>query len=128
MDTIVWGHGEPMPGTPFRTVVPGAKTGGRLVAFAVDVPPGEHVAGHVHDLEDQVQVVVSGTITCRVGEQRMQVGAGGVVCLPRGVEHELWNESDEVVRMVDVYDGTEIEERLRAFGAHHLAPGRAPRA
>lgn len=113
MDIIVWGHGEQIPRTPFRTVVDPSETHGQLVAFAVDMPPGEHVDGHVHDDAEQVHVVISGTLTCRVGDHRMQVGPGGTVCLPRGVEHELWNETTEVVRMVDLYTPSGIERMFR---------------
>ena len=116
VDDISWGHGDPIPGTPFRTVVDPAGTGGRLVAFAVDMPPGEHVAAHAHADEEQVHVVVSGELTCRVGDRKFVVGSGGTVLLPRGVEHELWNETDEVVRMVDLYTPSGIEELFRDGG------------
>lgn len=46
MDTITWGHGEHITGTPFRTVVTQAQTHAQLVAFAVDMPPGFHVDPH----------------------------------------------------------------------------------
>lgn len=117
MQQIIWGHGDEIAGTPFRTVVDARETEGRLVALAVDMPPGEHVLAHTHDAEDQVQVVISGTLTCRIGDQRMVVEAGGTVCLPRGIEHELWNETTEPVRMVDLYTPPGMEERFRAWGA-----------
>lgn len=116
MENIVWGHGEPIQGTPFRTVVPAEATRGQLVALAVDMPPHEHVDAHTHEDEDQVHVVVSGLLTCRLGDRRFQVAAGGAVCLPRGVEHELWNETDEPVRLIDLYTPPGMEERFRAFG------------
>jgi quercetin dioxygenase-like cupin family protein len=116
MSSVSWGHGEPIPGTPFRTVVDPADTDGRLVAFAVDMPPGEHVHGHTHPDEEQVHVVVSGELTCRVGDREIVIGPGGTVCLPRGVEHELWNRTDEVVRMVDLYTPSGIEVQFRSWG------------
>jgi mannose-6-phosphate isomerase-like protein (cupin superfamily) len=119
MRTIEWGHGEPIEGTPFRTVVTPEATRGQLVALAVDMPPGLHVDTHVHDHEDQVHVVVTGTLTCRVGEERFTVGSGGTVCLPRGVEHELWNETAETVRLIDLYTPPGMEERFRHAGAAH---------
>src|SRR3954451_15767767 len=116
MQTITWGHGDRIDGTPFRTVVAPAATHGQLVALAVDMAPGVHVHAHTHDDAEQVHVVVAGTLTCRVGDERFNVGAGGTVCLPRGVEHELWNETDEWVRMVDLYTPPGIEEQFRESG------------
>ena len=117
MDTITWGHGADIDGTPFRTVVSADETHGQVVALAVDMPPGLHVHPHTHDDAEQLHVVVSGTLTCRVGDERFRVGTGGTVCLPRGVEHELWNETDDDVRMVDLYTPAGIEEMFRASGA-----------
>ncbi|MGH9269789.1 MAG: cupin domain-containing protein [Ilumatobacteraceae bacterium] len=124
MENVEWGHGTVVPGTPFRTVVDPTQIGGRHVAFAVDRPPGEHVDAHVHDDEDQVHVVVSGTLTCRVGVHLFCVSDGGTVCLPRGVEHELWNETDHTVRMIDLYTPSGIEERFRTFGGREPAHAR----
>jgi quercetin dioxygenase-like cupin family protein len=116
MDTIIWGHGEHIAGTPFRTVVSPAQTNGQVVALAVDMPAGVHVDPHTHPDADQVHVVVSGVLTCRVGDDRFRVAAGGTVCLPRGIEHELWNDTDDVVRMVDLYAPAGIEEQFRRGG------------
>lgn len=112
MDTIIWGHGEHIAGTPFRTVVTPAQTLGQLVALAVDMPAGVHVHPHTHADADQVHVVVSGVLTCRVGDDRFRIGEGGTVCLPRGIEHELWNDTEDVVRMVDLYTPSGIEEQF----------------
>ena len=117
METLTWGHGAVIEGTPFRTVVSAEETHGQVVALAVDMPPGLHVEPHVHVDAEQLHVVVSGTLTCRVGAQRFRVEPGGTVCLPRGVEHELWNETDELVRMVDLYTPPGIEEQFRESGA-----------
>lgn len=122
MNTITWGHGEHITGTPFRTVVTPAQTHAQLVAFAVDMPPGFHVDPHTHSDADQVHVVVSGVLTCRVGEERFRVGAGGTVCLPRGIEHELWNHTDEIVRMIDLYTPSGIEDQFARSGSGTNGP------
>jgi quercetin dioxygenase-like cupin family protein len=126
VDSISWGDGEPIDGTPFRTVVTPAETQGQLVALAVDMPPGTHVDPHTHDDAEQVHVVVAGTLTCRVGDERFTVGAGGTVCLPRSVEHELWNETSDVVRMIDIYTPPGIEDVFRHLGAGPPIDGQAP--
>lgn len=117
METITWGHGAAIDGTPFRTVVAPEDTSGQLVGLAVDMPPGVHVDAHTHDDAEQIHVVISGTLLVRIGDTHVRVGPGGTVCLPRGVEHELWNDTDEFVRMVDLYTPPGIERWFRGAAA-----------
>src|ERR1043165_2924493 len=102
MKSIVWGDGAQIEGTPFRIAVDASETDGHAVLLAVDMPPGLHVDAHVHDTEDQINVVVSGRMRCRIGTEEHTVESGGVLLMPRGVEHELWNDTDEFVRVIEM--------------------------
>jgi quercetin dioxygenase-like cupin family protein len=113
---IGWGEGEPIVGTPFRQLVTSDETDGRLVVLSATMPPGLHVEGHVHDGEDQLMVVVRGTVRARVGERQYLVGPGGVAFMPRGVSHELWNDSDDDVQTLELYTPGGFEEVLAAGG------------
>lgn len=46
---------------------------------------------HTHD-HDQIFFIVDGTMTVQLGDERVDVGAGGVVVFPAGEEHGNWNQ------------------------------------
>ncbi len=112
-----WGSGDPIPGTPFRTLVPSASTGDRMVVLSADMPPGLHVDEHVHQNEDQVVVVIEGTVGASIGDQRLRLTEGSVVFMPRGVPHALWNEGSETARTLDIYSPGGFEKVFEAWGA-----------
>jgi len=52
---------------------------------------------HIHHLEDEEVVVTAGTLSAEVNGQRLTVGPGQTVRLPRGVPHRWWNDGDQVL-------------------------------
>lgn len=44
--------------------------------------------------------------------------------MPRGIEHELWNDTDEMARIIEIYTPPGMEERFAAAGAAAAASGR----
>ncbi len=119
-----WGNGEQIDGTPFRVVVPGAETNGHAVVITVDMPAGLHVGAHTHDTEDQIIIVISGRVRFRVGDDHTVLGAGGVLCMPRSVEHELWNDTDESAQLVEIYTPPGMEQKFATAGAAATASGK----
>src|SRR4026207_1859974 len=99
----VGGEGDPIQGTPFRVVVPGSDTSGHAVVLTVDMPPGLHVDAHIHETEEQINIVLAGQVRFRVGDEETVLGAGGVLLMPRDIEHELWNETEEFARIIEIY-------------------------
>jgi hypothetical protein len=85
---VAWGAGEQIEGTPFRVVVPGSDASGHAVVLTVDMPPGLHVDAHIHDTEEQINIVLSGHVRFRVGteENAALVGLGSAKRDPIGVE------------------------------------------
>jgi quercetin dioxygenase-like cupin family protein len=53
---------------------------------------GTRVARHSHATAEQVMWIVEGDVTMTVGEETRVLGAGDVVVVNRGVEHELYSE------------------------------------
>jgi quercetin dioxygenase-like cupin family protein len=119
--TVGWGDGEPIAGTPFRQEVTAAQTEGRLVVLSVDMPVGLRVDEHVHDAEDQVTVVVEGTVGCRVDGVDHVASAGGVLLAPRGSRHELWNAGDTTAKVLELYTPAGFEQVFIAAGARVAA-------
>jgi mannose-6-phosphate isomerase-like protein (cupin superfamily) len=61
--------------------------------------PGRPIAGlHVHRSDDEAWVVLEGRLGFRVGEEELEVPAGGSVLVPRGTAHSYWNPAREPAR------------------------------
>lgn len=116
LETIGWGQGEAIEGTPFRVLVPGEAAGGRLVVLSADMPVGLQVPEHVHDDAEQISIVMSGRVGYRVGDREVLAEAGAVVLVPRGVTHALWNAGDAAARLLEIYTPSGFEEVFKAMG------------
>lgn len=117
MESVDWGGGEPIAGTPFRQVVSGAATEGRLVVLEVDMPPGLHVDSHTHADEDQLTIVIEGRVACRVDGVARIAGPGGVLLAPKGTAHELWNAGDGFAKVLELYTPSGFERVFALAGA-----------
>jgi quercetin dioxygenase-like cupin family protein len=53
---------------------------------------GTRVARHSHPSAEQVMWIVEGDVTMTVGDETRTLGAGDVVVVNRGIEHELYSE------------------------------------
>lgn len=122
---VVRGAGDAIEGTPFRVVVPGASTSGLAVVLTVDMPPGLHVDAHTHDTDEQINIVVSGQVRFRVGDEETVLGAGGVLLMPCHIERELWNDSGEFAQLIEIYTPPGMEQKFAAAGAAAVAAGRS---
>src|SRR5687768_11867993 len=106
---IPWGAGVPIPGTPFRTAVSAEATGGRLTVLAVDMPVGETVPPHAHDLEDQLIIVISGVVGATIGDDSVELSEGAIAVIPRGALHAQSNAGTEVARVLEIYTPSGFE-------------------
>lgn len=122
---VAWGAGVSVEGTPFRVVVPGSDTSGHAVVLTVDMPPGLHVDAHTHETEEQINIVVSGQVRFRVGDEETVLGAGGVLLMPRHIEHELWNDTHEFAQIIEIYTPPGMENTFAAAGAAAIASGKS---
>jgi quercetin dioxygenase-like cupin family protein len=122
---VAWGGGDQIEGTPFRVVVPASGTSGHAVVLTVDMPPGLHVDAHTHETEEQINIVLSGQVRFRVGDEETVLGAGGVLRMPRHIEHELWNDTHEFARIIEIYTPPGMEQLFAAAGAAAIADGKS---
>ena len=90
--------------SPFRTwkgrepfsIFPGVRLhaigGEQVLLCRVSYEPGTTVRRHSHEHTEQVMIISDGDVTMTVGDERRTLGAGDVVVVNRGVEHELRTE------------------------------------
>jgi quercetin dioxygenase-like cupin family protein len=89
---------------PFRVwdAVIARSVEGERVSFAVvELDPSAHVPEHSHENE-QLGVVLSGTITFRVGDETRDLAAGGTWRIPPNVPHEA-HAGDAGAVVLDVF-------------------------
>jgi quercetin dioxygenase-like cupin family protein len=66
--------------------------GDQVLLCRVQYEPGKRVDRHAHDHSEQLMAVVEGSVTMTVADETRELGPGDVVCINRGIEHELYSE------------------------------------
>ncbi len=77
-------------GSTCRTIISGQQTDGRLAIVHIEASAGIGVPTHVHDKQDEVFHVLSGSICMNVGGREVLVRAGESAFGPRGVPHSWY--------------------------------------
>jgi uncharacterized cupin superfamily protein len=71
-------------------------------AYVVEVgmfPPGQPGPPlHLHPHTDEMFYIADGDATFRLGDSELQLAAGALVIVPKGVAHTVWNSGDRPVR------------------------------
>jgi quercetin dioxygenase-like cupin family protein len=70
-----------------RVLLDGAATEGQLTMLRTSLPEGAASPVHLHSNEDEMFVLLSGSGIFWFGDERWELGEGGVVYLPRNVPH-----------------------------------------
>jgi quercetin dioxygenase-like cupin family protein len=81
------------PHTLFPGVGLRAIGGEQVLLCHVTYEAGTTVARHSHETAEQVMWIIEGDVTMTVGGETKRLGAGDVVVVNRGIEHELHSES-----------------------------------
>lgn len=76
---------------------------------------------HYHKELDELMYVVEGTANVLVGNEVVEVHAGGWHLRPRMLKHTFWNVSDKPLRFIDMYFNQPFEEYLEEI-FHKLTP------
>ena len=79
---------------------------------------------HVHRSDDEAWYVLEGTLGILLGEQNIDVPAGGAVMVPRGMRHTYWNAGSGPLRYILAMPPT----IYRLVQAIHAATDRSPPA
>jgi quercetin dioxygenase-like cupin family protein len=73
----------------YHATLSSLETGGPLSLADCTSPAGTHIARHVHYDEDEILVVLSGTVEVSLHGRRFCRGAGESAFIARGIEHEV---------------------------------------
>ena len=75
-----------------RFLLEGRASGGTVAMFEFDVPAGAKVPiAHSHDGYEETIYGLAGVLTWTLAGQQSELGAGQVLCIPRGVVHRFDN-------------------------------------
>ena len=78
-----------------RFLLEGEASNGTAALFEFDVPAGSPAPPpHSHDGYEETLYGLRGTLTWTVDGERVEVGEGDVLCIPRGVVHRFENNGD----------------------------------
>jgi len=67
------------------------QTNSRYYLFVFKFDPESGNGLHIHQFEDEVVFVIEGEIEIRLGDKTLKAKKGGVVHLPKGIPHGLYN-------------------------------------
>ena len=78
-----------------RFVVDAEQSGGALTVFECRVPAGAKVpVPHSHDAFEETIYGLDGVSTWTIDGDRVEIGPGDGVCIPRGIVHGFDNQGD----------------------------------
>lgn len=93
--------GATAAGSPdFRRVL---WTGTHTQLVVMTLPPGAEIGSEVHEDNDQILSFVSGSGEARVAGETQPAGAGDVVVVPAGTEHNFVNTGNEPLVIYTIY-------------------------
>ena len=86
-----------------RFLLEGDASGGSVAVFEFDVPAGAKVpVAHSHDGYEETIYGLEGVLTWTVDGRQMDLGAGEVLCVPRGAVHRFDNTRGADVTMLAI--------------------------
>jgi mannose-6-phosphate isomerase-like protein (cupin superfamily) len=97
--------------------------GVRMSMIAEDVPPKAEIRVHLHQREDEIIFIRTGTGIATLGDQEIAVAAGATIYVPQGVWHGLRNTGQETLGMSAIYSPPGFEQ---IFKQRLLRPDRTP--
>jgi quercetin dioxygenase-like cupin family protein len=83
----------------------------------LDVPAGCRLPRHVDSAEETI-VVTAGTADVVVGDERIELPAGGIAVVPEDTPHEVRNAGDGTLSFVAVYAAPDVVTRYE----HEIQP------
>jgi quercetin dioxygenase-like cupin family protein len=78
-------------GDPLTVLLDGNETGGAYTVMEAILPPGGGPPPHVHSLEDEGFLVITGEVTFYLGDNTIVLKPGEYLSAPRGIPHHFVN-------------------------------------
>lgn len=67
--------------------------GDQVLLCRVHYEPGKQVPRHAHEHSEQLMYLLEGSVTMTIGDETRELRPGDVVCVNRGIEHELYSQN-----------------------------------
>lgn len=112
---------EWLGGSRMSVLLDSAVTGGTLTVLRTVLQRGDAAPVHVHRDEDEVFVLLSGSAVVWVGDDRYEVGPGGVAFLPRHLPH-TYRITEDDTQMLTLATPAGIEGFFRTAGRDLSTP------
>ena len=77
----------------------------KLIVSKTVLHPGKETGGHNHSGQEEVYIFTNGKGSMVVGSKTYNVKIGDIVLIPDGDFHKVWNEGDEDLNFVCIFDG-----------------------
>ena len=122
-------RGEPrwFLGTAIKFLVSAGEGNDGLCVVEHHMPHGDAPPLHLHHHEDEVFVVLYGTLRLEVGGHTQFLHTGDAAVAPKGVPHSYVVESDGA-RVMTITRGHDFESMLRSVSRPANRPGLPPQA
>ena len=80
----------------------GEKQGAPFSAYIVNAKPGQGPPLHTHPYVE-VAFTIEGCATITVGDETLEVKAGGIVVIPANTPHRFVNTGETTLRQIDIH-------------------------
>jgi mannose-6-phosphate isomerase-like protein (cupin superfamily) len=101
-------------GVQDRFLVESATSGGTVALVEHLLAPRALAAPvHRHEREDEYSYVLEGRVGALLGDEEVEVAAGGVLVKPRGQWHTFWNPGDRPARVLEIIAPAGLEQLFR---------------
>jgi mannose-6-phosphate isomerase-like protein (cupin superfamily) len=111
---------------PVRIKISPGGTRGRFAMITQDVSPGTVIPVHLHENEDEIIFIQSGTGEATLGDSTVALAAGATLHVPQGTWHGGRNTGTVTLKWIAIYSPSGFEGYFREIGRR--APDEPPRA
>ena len=111
---------------PVRIKISPGGTRGRFAMITQDVSPGTVIPVHLHENEDEIIFIQSGSGEATLGDSKVALAAGAALFVPQGTWHGGRNTGKETLKWIAIYSPSGFEGYFREIGRR--APDDPPRA